>query len=398
MSENKKIDCERCDATGETECVVCDGNCTVMCSSCMRSGTGSSEVLCDACDAVGEVDCEHCDGDGRVECPDCGGFCQVDNPDYKPKEERVSPRPETRKPDTSEPKRITIRIVDHAPHGLGGREISSGRWSGEWFRDTHLVPALQSNDVVTVDLAGAPGYPVSTLEEVFGGLVRVMGTGIMDRVKLICSENLYWDDAGRARQFMWEEAERQGEDGGNGSTGEIVPQFDRSRAMNVVQAVQAEADRQGVSVLELEEITPQEPTTEAEAKRKGDTLEVVARVKGDLVVSGVPGLGGGADDLFDFNGEADGAPEESLVDIAKNMQAALTLTTIVTHYPDLTLGQILVNALGLGITGAELWNMSDDQLLEDLEDWVDNPTAYPPIPKSEPEAEEDGEAQAEAGQ
>jgi len=69
----------------------------------------------------------------------------------------------------------TIRIVDNAPVP-GGRFIADGPYSGEWFREEFLRPAvaeaLSQNDVVNVELDGAPGYGSSFLEESFGGLIR----------------------------------------------------------------------------------------------------------------------------------------------------------------------------------------------------------------------------------
>ena len=52
-----------------------------------------------------------------------------------------------------------------------GRTRSDGRYSGEVFRDDHLVPALKKAGAVTVVMDGAKGYGSSFLEEAFGGLV-----------------------------------------------------------------------------------------------------------------------------------------------------------------------------------------------------------------------------------
>ena len=52
-----------------------------------------------------------------------------------------------------------------------GRTRSDGRYSGEAFRDDHLVPALKAG-AVTVVMDGTKGYGSSFLEEAFGGLVR----------------------------------------------------------------------------------------------------------------------------------------------------------------------------------------------------------------------------------
>lgn len=54
-----------------------------------------------------------------------------------------------------------------------GRYRDDGPFSGEVFRDDHLVPALKENEKVYVDISGVEGYGSSFLEEVFGGLVRL---------------------------------------------------------------------------------------------------------------------------------------------------------------------------------------------------------------------------------
>lgn len=53
-----------------------------------------------------------------------------------------------------------------------GRYVGDGNFSGEKFRDTVLVPALQAYREVRVFLDGTMGYGSSFLEEAFGGLVR----------------------------------------------------------------------------------------------------------------------------------------------------------------------------------------------------------------------------------
>jgi hypothetical protein len=69
----------------------------------------------------------------------------------------------------------TIRVADFAP-SPGGRYIADGAFSGEWFRDDILVPALraaiEASTVLRVELDGTSGYGSSFLEEAFGGLIR----------------------------------------------------------------------------------------------------------------------------------------------------------------------------------------------------------------------------------
>ncbi|MBX9348761.1 STAS-like domain-containing protein [Chromobacterium vaccinii] len=47
-----------------------------------------------------------------------------------------------------------------------------GDYSGSKFRDSLLIPALQDNDTVIVDLSDVIGFGSSFLEEAFGGLIR----------------------------------------------------------------------------------------------------------------------------------------------------------------------------------------------------------------------------------
>jgi hypothetical protein len=69
----------------------------------------------------------------------------------------------------------TLRIADFAL-SPGGRYIADGAFSGEWFRDDILVPALraaiEASAVLRVELDGTSGYGSSFLEETFGGLIR----------------------------------------------------------------------------------------------------------------------------------------------------------------------------------------------------------------------------------
>jgi hypothetical protein len=69
----------------------------------------------------------------------------------------------------------TLRVADHT-RTPGGRYSSDGPFSGEWFRETILRPALEKavrdGDRISVELDGTSGYGASFLEEAFGGLVR----------------------------------------------------------------------------------------------------------------------------------------------------------------------------------------------------------------------------------
>jgi len=57
-----------------------------------------------------------------------------------------------------------------------GRYLSDGPFSGQAFRQEHLVPALRRvHGVIDIELDGARGLASSFLEESFGGLVREEG-------------------------------------------------------------------------------------------------------------------------------------------------------------------------------------------------------------------------------
>jgi hypothetical protein len=68
-----------------------------------------------------------------------------------------------------------IRVAEHA-RSPGGRFKSDGPFSGEWFRDEILCPALRQaievGEHLSVELGGTSGYGSSFLEEAFGGLIR----------------------------------------------------------------------------------------------------------------------------------------------------------------------------------------------------------------------------------
>lgn len=65
-----------------------------------------------------------------------------------------------------------ISIVKDFSKFPAGRYNSDGPNSGEKFRDEVLIPELEKNEKVTVQLDGALGFGSSFLEEAFGGLVR----------------------------------------------------------------------------------------------------------------------------------------------------------------------------------------------------------------------------------
>jgi hypothetical protein len=73
---------------------------------------------------------------------------------------------------------MKIRVVEYA-RSPGGRFRSDGPFSGEWFREEIVRPALteavQAGDRLEVELDDTSGYGSSFLEECFGGLIRKGG-------------------------------------------------------------------------------------------------------------------------------------------------------------------------------------------------------------------------------
>jgi len=56
-----------------------------------------------------------------------------------------------------------------------GRYKKHGKFTGQVFREDHLVPALNDEESVAVNLDGVIGYGSSFIEEAFGGLIREEG-------------------------------------------------------------------------------------------------------------------------------------------------------------------------------------------------------------------------------
>ena len=61
---------------------------------------------------------------------------------------------------------------DFSPYPAG-RFRTDGKFSGEAFREKCLVPALKRGKTLRIELDSALAYGSSSLEEAFGGLVRV---------------------------------------------------------------------------------------------------------------------------------------------------------------------------------------------------------------------------------
>ncbi len=87
--------------------------------------------------------------------------------------------------------RTKLSIAKTFSREPAGRYRTDSDFSGEVFRDEHLLPALDQFDEVEVDLDGTEGYGSSFLEEAFGGALR-KGVPVEDlrhRVKLISEED-----------------------------------------------------------------------------------------------------------------------------------------------------------------------------------------------------------------
>jgi len=70
-----------------------------------------------------------------------------------------------------------------------GRYRSDGPYSGQRFREDHLVSALKDKGKVIIRLDGTMGYGSSFLEEAFGGLVRTEGFDPKDLLGQIILES-----------------------------------------------------------------------------------------------------------------------------------------------------------------------------------------------------------------
>lgn len=68
--------------------------------------------------------------------------------------------------------KTVISIAAQYSASPGGRYRTDGPNSGQRFREDVLLPTLNSQQNVIVDLDGVLGYGSSFLEEAFGGLVR----------------------------------------------------------------------------------------------------------------------------------------------------------------------------------------------------------------------------------
>lgn len=76
---------------------------------------------------------------------------------------------------TGSMEKIEISIAEDFSEYPAGRYEADGQFSGESFREKHLVPHLKEGKSVEVNIDGVAGLGSSFLEEAFGGLIRVDG-------------------------------------------------------------------------------------------------------------------------------------------------------------------------------------------------------------------------------
>ena len=86
-----------------------------------------------------------------------------------------------------------ISITKDFSEAPSGRYKTDGPSSGERFRDDILIPALQKNVNLEVNLDVTLGYGSSFLEEAFGGLIRA-GFKLSDlrtKLKIVSKPAIY---------------------------------------------------------------------------------------------------------------------------------------------------------------------------------------------------------------
>ncbi len=85
-----------------------------------------------------------------------------------------------------------IKIAGDFSETPGGRYRKDGEWSGEDFRERLLKPefeALTEGEKLTIDFDGGYGYPVSFLEEAFGGLARDFSADlVLSKLQFVSTE------------------------------------------------------------------------------------------------------------------------------------------------------------------------------------------------------------------
>ncbi|MBN2069719.1 MAG: STAS-like domain-containing protein [Opitutales bacterium] len=83
-----------------------------------------------------------------------------------------------------------INFVEDFTDCPGGRLRVTSEHSGEAFREDVLLPALNDNDRVEVDMNGAFGFPSSFLDEVFGKIVDNKGLAFFkEKVEILLDDD-----------------------------------------------------------------------------------------------------------------------------------------------------------------------------------------------------------------
>lgn len=103
---------------------------------------------------------------------------------------------------------IKIIKVSDFSETPGGRYYTDGPASGQEYRDTVLIPAIDENSKIKVDLSGVFIYPPSFLEEAFAGLIRAYCKDIRDVVELYASDTEYETYVQEAKRYMQEAASK----------------------------------------------------------------------------------------------------------------------------------------------------------------------------------------------
>lgn len=86
--------------------------------------------------------------------------------------------------------------------------MDDGPYPGEAFRDNLLLPAIQANDKVIVDMNGTELAGSSFLEEAFGGMVRMgMSEAVLKKKMELRSSRS--SDPIRIWRYIHEEDQRQ---------------------------------------------------------------------------------------------------------------------------------------------------------------------------------------------
>ena len=79
----------------------------------------------------------------------------------------------------------TLTIATDNTEYPGGRYSSDGEGNATDFREKHLIPMLEKNEPFVIDLNGIVSYPVSFIDEAFGGLVRMKRYSAEQLLKLM---------------------------------------------------------------------------------------------------------------------------------------------------------------------------------------------------------------------